>query len=496
MAKKALPAIRAFMHSLVRGGLRLGQGSALLWRQRIRSVVRLRTRQPGESAVSSAANAASRAETGINPSLSWLRYLLPCAVLLLMFAVVALWSCGGRKAPDAAGDAGSISPESQEVIRRALSEMAGLPFEESLAAPMADEVKKADYALVQAMAGLGLPAANITLAYTEFRHVGDEAYPFQSLRVGMDRDGETFAAALRESFTAWSVDAMLFPLRENAYGISVSGHPTHELILRPHDPAGTPPPAAAVPGPGVHPASSGKSDGNTGVVPWRLRHRAPGETPRMVIVMDDLGESLRDLDALVALPYPVTCAVWPDSSHAKKVAERAHFGGLEVIVHLPTEPVKYPEVKPGPNALFAGMDAARIEQLVSRALSRVPYAVGLNNHMGSRFTQNAAAVRPVIATLAARKLFALDSLTHPASVFYTEARAAGLPALRRDVFLDVEPDKAAVLRQLAKAERAALLTGQAVVIGHPLPGTMAALKEWGRTRNREIRLVTLQELLP
>lgn len=429
-------------------------------------------------------------KSGVVPASVWLPYLLPCAVLVIMLLVSWVSSCARAVPPDespVSEPPGSVSRvKDLDGPRNAPPETGWLPFEENLAAPLADEVRRVDYALVQTMAGLGLPAGNITLAYTEFRHVGDEAYPFQSLRVAMDKKAETFAAALRESFVAWNVRAELFPLRENAYGISVFGHPSHELILRPYDPGAAP---------GNGPALSSPS-GAPARVPWRMRQRAPGETPRMAVVMDDLGESLRDVDTLVTLPFPVTCAIWPDSTHARRAAERAHAAGLEIIVHQPMEPMGYPDIRPGPNALMRGMDAPRIEKLVAGSLGRVPYAVGLNNHMGSRFTRDGALVRPVVEVLAERNLFALDSLTHPASVFYQEARAAGLPALRRDLFLDVDPGVSAVLAQLAKAERMALLTGQVIVIGHPLPGTMQALREWGKIRNREIRMVTLQELLP
>jgi polysaccharide deacetylase 2 family uncharacterized protein YibQ len=298
------------------------------------------------------------------------------------------------------------------------------------------------------------------------------------LRIGAQAGSVVFAAALKEALAAWAHDAALFPLRENAWGVSVSGLPTHELILAPYDPAAAP---------------GGAAEGDA--APWGLRRREPGDAARLVIVMDDLGESMRAVEALLDLPYPVTFAVWPDSSHAREAAERGHAAGREIIVHQPMEPMDYPAVRPGPNALLLGADPAAAADIVRRSLARVPHAAGLNNHMGSRYTRDKNAVRPVLDVLAGRGLLALDSLTHPASVFYREARAAGVPALRRDVFLDVDPGVHAVLAQLAKAERMALLTGRAVAIGHPLPDTLQALKAWGRTRNAEIRIVTLRDLL-
>jgi polysaccharide deacetylase 2 family uncharacterized protein YibQ len=119
-----------------------------------------------------------------------------------------------------------------------------------------------------------------------------------------------------------------------------------------------------------------------------LRRRAPGEAAWLVIVIDDIGEDMGVLRMLMRLPFAVICAVWPRSTNAKKAAETTHAAGREVIIHQPTEPMKYPEMNPGPNALFVSLPDAEIEARVRDSLDRVPYAVGMNNHMGSLFTRD------------------------------------------------------------------------------------------------------------
>ena len=158
------------------------------------------------------------------------------------------------------------------------------------------------------------------------------------------------------------------------------------------------------------------------------------------------------------------------------------------------EPLGYPRVRPGPNPLLVGMPADRIQAILEQSIAAVPHAVGLNNHMGSRFTQHAAGVDVVAATLKRHGLFALDSLTHNRSVFAAEARRYGLATYQRNVFLDVTASRSKILNELQRAEHIALLTGQSIAIGHPLPETLAALKEWQRLRNNEVRLVRLQDL--
>ena len=144
--------------------------------------------------------------------------------------------------------------------------------------------------------------------------------------------------------------------------------------------------------------------------------------------------------------------------------------------------------------MLRNTSAGQIRLLTEQALARVPYAVGLNNHMGSRFTRDREGVRVVLEILRGRNLFMLDSLTHPRSVFYDEALQMNVRAYRRDVFLDNTISRQAILDNLRRAEETALLTGRAIAIGHPHPETLAALKEWERLRNPSVRIVRLRDL--
>jgi polysaccharide deacetylase 2 family uncharacterized protein YibQ len=210
--------------------------------------------------------------------------------------------------------------------------------------------------------------------------------------------------------------------------------------------------------------------------------------------MDDLGAKRRPLQRLLALGYPVTMAFWPHGPFTREGAEAAAAAGREVLIHQPMEPLGYPGVRPGPNVLLTGMDSGRIRAALASSLAAVPHASGLNNHMGSRFTQSVAGVDAVIEFLRGHKLFMLDSVTHPDSVFAGEARRLGLEHYRRDVFLDVVRSRAAVLEALRKAENLALRRGWAVAIGHPLPETLDALEQFDGMRDNGVRIVRLRDL--
>jgi uncharacterized protein len=141
------------------------------------------------------------------------------------------------------------------------------------------------------------------------------------------------------------------------------------------------------------------------------------------------------------------------------------------------EPMKG-DLDPGPRALT--LDASE-QDLLARldwGLGRFPGYIGINNHMGSRFTQDERGMRIVLQELKRRNLLFLDSRTISTTVGDRLATQMGVAHVMRDVFLDDEMDQAAVMRQLAETERIARAKGQAIAIGHPHPATIAALRAW------------------
>ena len=104
--------------------------------------------------------------------------------------------------------------------------------------------------------------------------------------------------------------------------------------------------------------------------------------------------------------------------------------------------------------------------------------VGINNHMGSKFTTNEKAVSAVMDELEKRGLLFLDSMTSGKSVAWKEAGKHHVPYAVRDVFLDNSRQESDILRQLRLLERRARKRHVAVAIGHPHKATIIALKKW------------------
>ncbi|MEX2647701.1 MAG: divergent polysaccharide deacetylase family protein, partial [Alphaproteobacteria bacterium] len=164
---------------------------------------------------------------------------------------------------------------------------------------------------------------------------------------------------------------------------------------------------------------------------------------------------------------------------APALAAEAAAGGHEVLVHLPMEP-DGAVADPGPNALLDGLGIAELQRRLVANLDGLTGYDGVNNHMGSGLTRDGPAMAVVMAELAKRGVFFVDSKTSAQTVAWREAERAGVPWSIRDVFLDDEPGIWAVEVQLQHLEAAARRGGFAVGIGHPYPSTLKALDVWLR----------------
>ncbi|MDY0874039.1 divergent polysaccharide deacetylase family protein [Dongia rigui] len=205
--------------------------------------------------------------------------------------------------------------------------------------------------------------------------------------------------------------------------------------------------------------------------------RDPGNRPMITIVLDDVGVAPQHAEMAVALPAPIVLSIMTYAKNSAALAREARAKGHEIMVHMPMQPVN-PAVNPGPNALDVGMDGDELLRRIVWGLGRFKGYVGFNNHMGSRFTQDAAGMRIVLQEAKRRGLLFLDSKTIAGSVGDKLAAEMGVTHIARDIFLDDDMSEAAVARQLAAAEAVAIRQGYAVAIGHPHPGTIAVLKRW------------------
>ncbi len=229
--------------------------------------------------------------------------------------------------------------------------------------------------------------------------------------------------------------------------------------------------------------------------PSHSRSSAPGEA-RVAILIDDLGNDLAVVDRISRWREPLSAAVLPELSGSARAARQLEASGVEVLLHLPMEPKGFPSVRPGPGVLLRAQSDEELGRTLESDLDTVPGAVGVNNHMGSAATADPRVMRTVMRVLSRRGLFFVDSRTTESTVAETEARAAGVPAVSRRVFLDDTATEEAVEKSLGELAARARREGSAVGIGHPRAATLAVLeRELPQLRSQGVRLVKVGELV-
>jgi uncharacterized protein len=217
-------------------------------------------------------------------------------------------------------------------------------------------------------------------------------------------------------------------------------------------------------------------------------------SPRLAIVIDDLGNDPAQADALFRLSYHLTLSVLPHQANSAEIAEEAHRRGYQVMLHLPV--ASNAGALDEPVELHPGMDSAAVGNTLSAMLETVPYASGVNNHEGSLGTSDEKLMDELMPLLRQDKLFFIDSRTTAATVAESSAHAAGVLTTRRNVFLDDDVSAGAIRKQFVLAIHDARENGSALAIGHPHPETLQVLAEMLPEAQREgITLVFASDLV-
>jgi len=195
----------------------------------------------------------------------------------------------------------------------------------------------------------------------------------------------------------------------------------------------------------------------------------------IAVVIDDLGNTPGEGRRVAALPGPVTCSILPHTAHGREIAELAHGAGKEVMLHLPMESVDDEPL--GPGGISLDMTEPEILHTLTDDIASIPHLAGVNNHEGSLMTQHPGDMAWIMQALhAAGPYFYIDSYTTVDSVAYQMARENGVPAARRNVFLDDINTDEAVAQQWQRLLKIARRSGFAIAIGHPRSATLAMLE--------------------
>ena len=202
---------------------------------------------------------------------------------------------------------------------------------------------------------------------------------------------------------------------------------------------------------------------------------------RIALIIDDIGYSYSRARQFLDLDLPIIFSILPRLKKSREIASEIHTRGHEIMLHQPMEPFDR-GINPGPGALYVGDTPQRITDIMEKNISNIPYAAGINNHMGSRFTADREGVSHALRVVKENGLFFIDSLTSFGSVAYEIAKKRHIVSGYRNVFLDNRPDESYILSQLYLLLGYARRYGHAIGIGHPFPETVRAIARFTSTQ--------------
>lgn len=231
-----------------------------------------------------------------------------------------------------------------------------------------------------------------------------------------------------------------------------------------------------------------------------LRYEIPrvevSKQGQIAVIMDDMGGSLTAMRELLRLNIVITPSILPGTGRAIPATSLLQQEGREYMIHMPMQPRSYPRTNPGANALLLGQSEKQTRRLVRSYMDEVPGAVGGNNHMGSRYTEDSKAMRVVLDELKRHDLFFIDSRTIGDSVAFTEARKMGLKTATRNIFLDNKDDVANIRQQIHKMVELAGKNREVIAICHPHKETLEAFRlEQDWLRQQPVEFVAASRLV-
>lgn len=228
-------------------------------------------------------------------------------------------------------------------------------------------------------------------------------------------------------------------------------------------------------------------------IPRKKNAATAGRDIRIAVVIDDMGGSPKRTGEITALKAPLTASFLTFAPNLPRQVQNSLAAGHEIMIHVPMQPRS--DIYVSEDVLKVDMSEQEISRTFTVMLDKFHDVKGVNNHMGSRFTERGDKLAPVMKILAERGLFFLDSKTTPKSEAESAAAKYGVRYLHRHVFLDNDNDFDYITGQLRLTEKIARKNGYAIAIGHPKSQTSRALKVWLETLPaKNIRLVPLSEL--
>ncbi|MCK4904960.1 divergent polysaccharide deacetylase family protein [bacterium] len=217
--------------------------------------------------------------------------------------------------------------------------------------------------------------------------------------------------------------------------------------------------------------------------------------PKISIIIDDMGYGREVEKEILKLSFPLTISVLPHQKASQKIAELAHKLGFEVMLHQPLQSI-YTNRNTSQGLITEGMNKEEIKSTFMQNLKTVPYAVGVNNHEGSKGMGQEEMMSELLDIIKKEGMFFVNSLTTSNPSAKKIALAKGLKYIQRDTFLDNEKNEEYIAQQIDELISQALSNGQAIGIAHPGRATLNALKKGlPKIEAEGIKIVPISQLL-
>jgi polysaccharide deacetylase 2 family uncharacterized protein YibQ len=217
--------------------------------------------------------------------------------------------------------------------------------------------------------------------------------------------------------------------------------------------------------------------------------KRPKKLPRVAIIIDDIGYDRLIAEKFLRLDARLTFSVLPYSPFGKQIIDSARRKGIEIMLHLPMEPVEYPKIDPGKGALLTLMSPDQLISMLNKDLDCIPYVRGVNNHMGSKMTAESEKMNQIFSILKKRGLFFIDSRTTSDTLCRSSARLFKVPFAQRDIFIDHRTDYLFIRKQINGLIHTAMSRGKAVGIAHPHHETYKVFSEMLPELKKKVKLV-------
>lgn len=217
--------------------------------------------------------------------------------------------------------------------------------------------------------------------------------------------------------------------------------------------------------------------------------------PRVAIIIDDLGYDLKRAVAFINFEPGLSLSVLPQAPYSREIVQMALKHKRDVLLHLPMEPKNYPHINPGPGTLLTTMSDETLVRNVDLLLDSIDGIAGVNNHMGSAFTEREDKMAVVLREIARRDLFFVDSRTTAKSVAFGLAEELGVKAAKRSVFIDNELTPQAMKYQMERLFGLARHSSGVIGIAHPHRMTLELFKHYQDRFKNEIELIPVSAMV-